>query len=185
MRVLNKKEQHHLSALKDGNRESFKWLFDRYKIAVYAYILSMFKSEKWADDVCSEVFIAIWNNRESLQTDTFKSYLFQIAKNKTLNQLKKIAADARQEEEFIRRYRENQVKYYETETFGYGEQLLKQEIEKLPPRRKEIIERKYFQGQKNTQIAQDMGITINTVKVHLYKARLYLKSRLGDGGGNL
>ncbi len=184
-RVLNKEEQHHISALQTGNRESFKWLFEHYKTPLHSYIHSLLKGDEWTDDVCAEVFVAVWNNRQNIQSETFRSYLFQIARNKTFNQLKKIAADTRQEAEFIRRYRINQGESYENETLRYQEELLMQEIRKLPPKRKEIIERKYLQGQKNTQIAQDMGITIYTVKVHLYKARLYLKSRLGDGSGNL
>src|SRR5690625_1538266 len=56
--------------------------------------------------------------------------------------------------------------------------LLKKEINNLPPRRKEILERKYFQDQKNAQIAKEMDISIHTVKVQLYKARLHLRSMI-------
>lgn len=178
---MNKDEQHHLSALKKGNKESFKWLFDQYKIALHSYIHSLLKSDEWTDDVCSEVFIAVWYKRKHLRPETFKAYLFQIAKNKAFNQLKKIAADSRQEEEYLRRYQQYLDRNNENEgTFTIRKDLLKIEIDKLPPKRKEILERKYFQGQKNTKIAQDMGISIHTVKVQLYKARLYLKSRLGN-----
>lgn len=179
MGLVNTDEYYHISELKNGNRESFKWLFDRYKVTLYSYILSFLKSEKWVDDICSEVFIAVWINRQNIRAETFQSYLFQIAKNKIFNQLKKIAADSRQEEEFVRRYNVSQNWEEENELFQINQlDLLKMEIEKMPPKRKEIIQRKYFYGQKNTQIARDMGITIHTVKVQLYKARHFLKSRV-------
>src|SRR5690625_255705 len=97
-------EQYHILALKSGNRDSFKWLFNKYHPVLCSYIWSMFKSDKWTEDICSEVFIAVWLHRESLKPESFKSYIFQIAKNKVFNRLKKIAADTRQEEEFVRRH---------------------------------------------------------------------------------
>lgn len=174
-------EQRHISAVNEGSKASFKWLFDKYKMPLYNYILSLLKSEKWADDVCAEVFIAIWKNRSHLRPESFQSYLFLIAKHKTFNRLKKVAADAQQEEEFIRRYL-NQPGYSTESTFmdADREKLLKQEINNLPAKRKEILERKYYKGQKIHQIAREMGIAQQTVKVQLYKARLYLKARLGD-----
>lgn len=178
---MNTDEQYHILALKKGNRESFKWVFDRYHQALYSYTWSLFKSDKWAEDICAEVFLAVWTHRENLKPQTFKSYIFQIAKNKVLNQLKKVAADTRQEKEFIRRYLDHSehLRQHE-EIIEVRMGLLKNEIDDLPPKRKEIIERKYFLGQKDAQIAQDMGITIHTVKAQLYKARLHLKSKLGD-----
>lgn len=172
-------EQYHILALKNGSKDSFRWLFNRYHHTLCSYIWSIFKNDQWTEDICSEVFIAVWLHRENLKPESFEAYIFQIAKNKVLNRLKKTAADARQEEEFVRRHLDyiNTVKRDE-ENHRQKMDLLKNEMNNLPPRRKEILERKYFQGQKNAQIAQEMDISIHTVKAQLYKARLHLKSRL-------
>lgn len=173
-------EQRHISAIVEGSKESFKWLFDQYKMPVYTYILSLLKSEKWADDVCSEVFLAIWKNRSHLRPETIQSYIFQIAKHKTFNRLKKVAADTQQEREYFRRYLSQASLYIdETSKDSNQEKLLMEAISNLPAKRKEILERKYYKGQRIQQIAQEMGIAKHTVKVQLYKARLFLKARLG------
>ncbi len=183
---MERDEQYHISALRKGNRESFQWIFDQYKIPLYSYIVSLLKSDKWAEDICSEVFITVWNNRKNLRSGTFKSYIFQIAKNRVFNKLKKIAADSRQEDEYIRYYQEStESSARKNELTGSRQSLLEKEIKELPPKRKEIIERKYFRGQRNAEIAKDMGISINTVKVQLYKAQLFLRSQLGKKEGNI
>lgn len=179
---MNTDEQHHIFALKEGNKESFKWLFERYSQAVHGYIRSLLKSNQWTEDVCAEVFLSVWTHRMNLKAETFEAYIFQIARNKVFNQLKKIAADARQEKEFIRRYHSHQEYMKEKEEWDQIRmELLKNEIENLPPKRKEIIERKYFKGQKDAQIARDMGITIHTVKAQLYQARTYLRAHFEEG----
>lgn len=177
---MERQEQYHIIAFIKGNRTSFRWVFDRYKTPLYSYVHSLLKSDKWTEDICSEVFISIWENREKIHPETFESYVFQIARNRVFNKLKKVAADSRQEEEYLRRYRESTARTDEMEEVVQARRvLLEEEIQNLPPRRKEILQRKYFHGQANTQIAKDMGISINTVKVHLYKAHLFLRSRLG------
>lgn len=183
---MERDEQFHILALRKGSRKSFKWIFERYKFPVYTYVRSLLKSDKWTEDISAEVFISIWEHRQKLRSATFKSYIFQIARNRAFNQLKKIAADTLQEEEYVRHYQESVENAEDREEANRTRKdLLEIEIKGLPPKRKEIIERKYFLGQKNAQIAEDMGISINTVKVHLYKARVFLRSRLGESEGKV
>jgi len=54
-------------------------------------------------------------------------------------------------------------------------------IETLPPMRLVVFKLRYFEGLDNGKIADQLGISINTVKVHLAKARLYLRSLDLDG----
>jgi|GEM_PF-5702013 len=113
------------------------------------------------------------------KTRIFQIIYFSDSQKQSFQSTKKIAADTRQEEEFVRRH----LDYIETvredeEDHRSKMRLLKKEINNLPPRRKEILERKYFQDQKNAQIAKEMDISIHTVKVQLYKARLHLRSMI-------
>ncbi|MEN0050963.1 MAG: sigma factor-like helix-turn-helix DNA-binding protein, partial [Bacteroidota bacterium] len=53
----------------------------------------------------------------------------------------------------------------------------------LPPKRLEVFKLRYYEGLDNSGIAQQLGISINTVKVHLAKARLYLKQQIHSEQG--
>jgi len=91
-----------------------------------------------------------------------------------------VAADTQQEREYFRRYLSQASLYIdEASKDSNQEKLLMEAISNLPAKRKEILERKYYKGQRIQQIAQEMGIAKHTVKVQLYKARLFLKARLG------
>ena len=56
--------------------------------------------------------------------------------------------------------------------------LLNDVIETLPPKRLEVFKMRYYDGLDNNSIAKQLGISANTVKVHLVKARLYLKEMI-------
>lgn len=56
--------------------------------------------------------------------------------------------------------------------------MVHQIIETLPPKRLVVFKMRYYDGLDNPTIAKQLCISINTVKVHLAKARLYLKEQL-------
>jgi RNA polymerase sigma-70 factor (ECF subfamily) len=71
-----------LKELKKGDHAAFEKVFERYSKQPYLFSLSYLKSKDAAEDIVQEVFLKIWNNRESIKTDTsFQSYLFTIALN--------------------------------------------------------------------------------------------------------
>ena len=57
-------------------------------------------------------------------------------------------------------------------------------VETLPPKRKTIFKMRYFEGKDNGTIAEQMHISINTVKVHLMKARHHLKQQIAMSDDN-
>src|SRR5690625_3301293 len=111
------------------------------------------------------------------KTRIFQIIYFSDSQKQSFQSTKKIAADTRQEEEFVRRH----LDYIETvredeEDHRSKMRLLKKEINNLPPRRIEIRKPKSFQDQTNAQIAKAMDITTHAVKVQLCKAGLHLRS---------
>src|SRR5690606_434902 len=76
------------------NEAAFRWLYDLYRHDVYRYSKSFLKLEVYAEEIVQEVFMKVWMNRENLDVNlSFKSYLFTVTKNLTLNFLRKAAND--------------------------------------------------------------------------------------------
>ena len=71
-------------------------------------------------------------------------------------------------------FKSGELLYIEQEKFS----MLQKIIETLPPKRLAIFKLRYYEGLDNPTIAKQLKISINTVKVHLAKARLYLKENL-------
>src|SRR5699024_11646226 len=77
-------------------REAFKALYDEYKNRIYGYVLTITHSPHAAEEVTQELFIKIWTNREMLDNvKDMEHYIFTMARNRTLNYMRKAANDAR------------------------------------------------------------------------------------------
>ncbi len=135
-----------------------------------------------AEEATADVFIVLWKKRTIIKPKLpIQAFLYKIARDTAYNYLKKIAADARLKQQYLENYpivdlENGEVLFLEKEQL----ELISQVIETLPPKRLEVFKMRYFQGLDNKKIAEKLGISINTVKVHLAKSRLYLKEKIAQ-----
>lgn len=133
-----------------------------------------------AEEATADVFITLWKKRIIIDPNLpIQAFLYKIAKDTAYNYLKKIANDARLRQEYLNNYpiielKNGEVLFLEKEQLAQVEKV----IETLPPKRLEVFKLRYYEGLDNPKIATRLGISINTVKVHLAKSRLYIKEKL-------
>src|SRR5690606_8020080 len=79
-----------------GSHVAFEHLYSHYKEHVIGRLLHIFRSPDLAQEVAQDTFVAVWEQRTSINIDkSFKSYLFAIAGNKAYNLFRRAAHDAR------------------------------------------------------------------------------------------
>ncbi len=132
--------------------------FDRFFRIAYYYL----KQEEWAQEVVLDVFMKIWEKRESLQTIVnLEDYFFITVKNAALNYLAK--------EE-----RQKQITEIIADKIADQEKAL----DRLPEKCREIFIRIREEKQSYAQVAKELKISINTVDVQLQKAVTRLRDML-------
>jgi RNA polymerase sigma-70 factor (family 1) len=165
--------------LKNGDLKAFDDLFGKYSPRLYNFSLKYLKSVEEAEEIVQEVFMYIWEKREGLKPESsFNSYIFTIA----YNIIKKY---------FIKKARENAFKDDLIYTLLQQEnrldqvidyKLLLEKVEKmvdaLPSRRKEIFIKRKYEGFSVKKIAEEMGISPNTVENQLASAQKSLLEEL-------
>ena len=163
--------------LKD--ERAFQKLYNLYADDVYAFSRSIVKSDSLAKEILQEVFLKLWIKAESLDyTLNIKAYLMTIARNDCLNLLKKAANDLQLREEVFN----NRDSIYH----GPYEKLREKELEilkqnalsQLPEKRKRIFMMSREEGKSYIEISEELGISINTVKVQMNKALSALREYL-------
>ena len=83
-------EKVHVERLIDGSYKDFALLYEFYWPKLFAFIYSLTHSRQIAEDIAQDTMIKIWTNRQFIDTSlSFKSFLFTIARNKCLNDLRK------------------------------------------------------------------------------------------------
>jgi RNA polymerase sigma-70 factor (family 1) len=177
-------EQLLVSELKNGNEKAFRKLYDFYHQDIYGYSISLLKSKELAEENVQDVFLKIWLRRENLNLEqSFKSFLFTIARNQAFNLLNKAANDVLLKEEVFY----TSEKSHAEGDFSIREEdckkLKKQAIKQLPPKRKRIFKMSRKQGKTYEEIGEELGISVNTVKNQMSKAlesmRLFFQAHDG------
>ena len=159
-------------------KERFEHIYKEYSKAMYLYALSFLVSEEEAEDAIQEVFINFWkdNTYQKIQNEVTKTYLFRSVKNNCLNRLKK--KDVLRDR--LDLFREDVA---EEEMMMWNDTLIQEvgtAIEEMPEQTREIIQGVFFREMKYQEVADYLGISINTVKSLKYKAMDTLREVLKD-----
>jgi len=81
-----------LQKMRQGDESAFRQLYDRHSRQVAAFVFHLTHSAVDAEDILQETFLTLWTSREQLPAIVSPaSYIFIIARNKTLDHLRKIA----------------------------------------------------------------------------------------------
>lgn len=121
----------------------------------------------------------IWVNRASLSDiESFKAYLFVVARNHAFNCLKQIARERNRKKEWI-----NNVLYDASYSFDDTHKidagaLVDEAVDLLPPQQKKVYLLSRRDGLKQEEIAKELGISLETVKKHMVLALRFIKNYL-------
>src|SRR5437879_5180518 len=75
---------------RDGDREAFSALFDRYVAPLHAFLSRMTGDSALAEDLVQDSFWRVWAHRSSYRTGSrFATWLYSIARHAALNALKR------------------------------------------------------------------------------------------------
>lgn len=151
-----------------GEESAFSELYDRYNDALVAYIKRFVHSSALAEDLSQEVFIKIWQYKSKLyEVRSFKAYLFIMARNHTLNSLKKaMRSDVAMAEVlngFVEQRNDTEEELLSKEYLQYLEKALSE----LPVRTREIFKLCRQEGKSYDEVACALGISRNAVKNHM------------------
>jgi len=159
-----------------GKKSAWVTLVKRYEKSLYNYTLRMVSNPDDALDLMQDVFVAIFRNLASFRGESpFKGWLFKIAHYRCI--------------EFYRRKKPMQSlddtpeqasdACPEAQLFsGQQTSILSKALQTLPVNQKLVVELKFFQHCTFDDIAQQLGISVNTVKSRLYSALDKLKAHL-------
>jgi RNA polymerase sigma-70 factor (family 1) len=168
-----------IQLLQKGNVEAFDSLFEVYSSKLFGFAIKYFKNETDAEELVQDVFVKVWENRESLKSEfSFKSYLFTIALNKIRKHFNKKATSLRyltslQNEPEFNDYQSNKDDNYESAL-----QQINLIIEQMPPRRREIFIKSKLDGKSSKEIAAELNISAGTVDNQVSEALRFIRTQL-------
>ncbi|MBX2934533.1 MAG: sigma-70 family RNA polymerase sigma factor [Ferruginibacter sp.] len=166
-------EQQLISLLKNGDMQAFDELYWKYQKAVYQNAFKLTHDTLIAEDIVQEVFISLWEKRDSLDTDrSIGGWLFVSSYNRAVNVLKK---KLRESLAFKNMALAETEADKESDLTGIQLEILEKAITKLSPQKRRAFELCKLQGKSYEETAALMGISKHTVKEHLSGAIHFIK----------
>ena len=142
-----------------------------YADNVYRFIFKNLKHEEDARDVVQASFEKLWINREKVDNDRSKSYLFTVAYHQMIDLIRKNKR-VKLEEDFsssLQTTREPQSEI---------KKLLNEALYRLSETQRSLVLLKDYEGYSYDEIAEITALSISQVKVYLHRARIQLKNYL-------
>ena len=183
------KEQSELfEGIQNGDADAFEYVFKTYYPRLRNYANRFVSDSDDLEDILQNCFIHLWERRDSITFISISSLLFTMVRNGCLNYLKhqtmvrlrgRLAQQDTRTEEL---YSTDMKGTTDSDTL-YNEltRQIEQVMEELSPRCREIFTMSRFEGLKNREIADQLGISVKVVEKHITKALAVFRTHFKTG----
>lgn len=165
-----------LARLSKGDKQAFDTLYDKYSYPLYQNLLKLTKSEQEAQELLQDIFVKIWNKRESLDIYSgFGSYLFRISQHLVYDFFRKAKKDRQLRNRIIAAASEQYTHIEESLLRKENQEALHHAIATLSPVRRQVFTLCKLDGKSYEETAALLGIGVSTVNDHIVKATRHIR----------
>lgn len=173
-------ENDNLLSFKQGEEKGFNFFFREYYASLCYFSNNIIKDDAAAEDICTESFIKLWERcREFESISHIRSFLYKVVRNASIDWIRsnKKAQDFAKAQSYLCEPSEASIQQHLIAAETYREVLAS--IERLPTRCRTIFKMIYLEGKDYTQIAKELGLSINTIRVQKARALAILRQEPG------
>ena len=179
MPLLYVNQEELIKGLKNGDSNAYTQMVEMLhkKLCTYAYNLT--GNQEWSEDIVQTVYINIWEKKKKIKSDIdLTNYLYKSIYNAFIDQYRK------QRQVFsIEKVHIETLNTFIQETSESQKnrlmELVRKEIENLPPKCKKVFLLSRQDGLTNIEIAEYLNISKKSVEGHITKAFTRLREQLG------
>lgn len=177
-------EKELLSRIAQGDEEAFNRLFHAYVPRLHPLIMKVTRTEGVAKDIIQEVFLYLWMDRESLsEVEVPQNWIFKIAYNRSYSWLARQFSRNRKYSEFQQQnpaVGDNSLE--RTVALNETARLIHEATALLPEQSRKIFQLSRETGLKAAEVAEQLGISVQTVRNSLVRSVKFVKEYLAQHG---
>lgn len=173
--------------IKDGDTSAFDVMVRRWEHGLINFVFRIVGDVETAKDICQEVFLKVYQKaRQYRAQSSFKTWLYRIATNCSINELKKRKRHG--EVSLAMLYEENQQLEAELlDPNPQPDEIIHQNdvakhvqtaLSRLPHKQRVVIILKLYEGMNFEQIASTLGCPVSTIKSRMYCGLEQLRTML-------
>lgn len=172
-------------ALENNNQKAYAELMDLYKNSLYLLLLKMMNNPEDAEDLTIETFGKAFKNLDKYSPEyAFSTWLYKIATNHCIDYMRKknnkpycVGYDSCTTDSIAEEYVRTTVPTPEDTVIAKQKAIVMRNlVQQLRPKYRQLIELRYFQELSYEEIAQKLEISLTNVKVQLFRAKEMLSN---------
>lgn len=165
--------------LKKGDENAYGELIENYNHKLCLYANSLINDIGTSEDIVQNVFISVWEKRDNLRPElSLKSYLYKSVYNACINEYKKNQLVTSLEKKYIEEL--DGIVEQDNDTMEKLIVSVKEAIQELPPKCKEIFLLSKKEGLTNIEIAAYLNISKNTIERQINIAFKKIRKSVGS-----
>jgi RNA polymerase sigma-70 factor, ECF subfamily len=173
-----------LRQVSDRRPEALGALYNRYAPALLALGKRILGNTSDAEEVLQEVFLYVWNHpsRYDSTRSSVSTWLILIARSRAIDRLRTRKVVERTHDSSAQENPAGHASPESLETVFIHErrERLRQELGKLPPEQKQVLELAFYDGLSQSEIAARASLPLGTVKTRTLLAMKKLRNALRD-----
>jgi RNA polymerase sigma factor (sigma-70 family) len=173
-----------------GNERAFEGLYKRYSPALFKCIFNMLRDYDLACDILQQVFLQLYLSLPTLHTGKpLKSWLFQVARNRCLDQLRRKRVVRYSELDAYNEEDESELLTFVPDPHPLPEEVAERHdvrdrllsaIQCLPPRFRSVVFLRYTRQLTFPEIGKALGMPEATAKTYFSRAKPLLRASMGS-----
>lgn len=179
-------DQDILEKLKSDNEAALDYLFLAYYEKLCLYAFTVLKNKDIAEEIVQDVFVKLWEQHRKLNIETsIKAYLFRTVHNHCINYFDHLRVQKKYSEESQKANHE----IISPVSLDYPvanllmqelENKINQSVSQLPGQCQEVFLLVRYEDFSYSEVAEKLGISVNTVKTQLKRAMSRLREEFKD-----
>jgi RNA polymerase sigma-70 factor, ECF subfamily len=175
--------------VRNGERELFSVLVDRYKRGIASFISAGMRTPADTADLSQETFLRAYAHLDTFNPalGKFSTWIYQIARNVVRTHLGKSQRRVRTQELPEEQTLENTLPDVSPENDPVGgilreeaEAELRDALAELPERTRTVLALRYYNNMEYHTIASTLGLSLGNVKTLIHRGKIALAQKMRD-----
>jgi len=158
-----------------GDEEAFREVVYYYSPKLISFLFSITKTRHTAEEIMQEVFLRLWQNRESVEAGNLGGWLYRVASNLAYSYLKREALNGRLLSSLNKKQANQFSEIDQQMDYKECRELIHKALNQLPDQQRKVYQLSLQEGMSRKEVAELLNISPNTVKNHLSRALQFLR----------
>jgi RNA polymerase sigma-70 factor (family 1) len=179
MMAVMQEEKNWSESLRKGEDLALSFYFKLHAKSLVFFANRLINNSSEAEDVVADCFVKVWERRADFQTEeNIKAFLYISCRNACLDYLRRIKVKTSAQQVYLNQQEEGEDTTLNHIITAEVLTILNEEISQLPENYREVFQLMYFDLKKTDEIADQLGLSVQTVRNYKARAIALLKTSM-------